>query len=141
MIAYDAEEIGARIKERRRKLGITQPELARGAMLGHKQAVYRIERGTREPTPEQLKRIAAALFTTPAYLKTGEEPMPEEVSLADAEKADKLILRSRKRERTVLGVYDETAEAIRCLSKRSGIPIADLMEQIIQFTLEHIEVI
>lgn len=56
--------IGQRIKTAREQAGMTQVELA--AKLGIPyQSISQWERGTRNPKPESLKRIAAALGTQP----------------------------------------------------------------------------
>lgn len=62
------EEIGQRIKKRRRELKISQVELCE--MLGYKDhsTVSKIEKGERGLPQKKILKIAVALQTTPAYL-------------------------------------------------------------------------
>lgn len=62
------EEIGQRIKKRRRELKISQIELCE--MLGYKDhsTVSKIEKGERGLPQKKILKIAVALQTTPAYL-------------------------------------------------------------------------
>ena len=64
--------IGKRIKEAREKAGLTQAEL--GEKIGVTGvAVMRYEKGQRQPRPEQLQRIAAALNVSAGFLLDGRE--------------------------------------------------------------------
>lgn len=54
------EEIGALIKERRRTLKITQPDLAEMAGIS-KNTLYKIETGQANPTIRMLNKIADIL--------------------------------------------------------------------------------
>ena len=54
------QRVGARIRERREALGLTQGELARKAKLG-RVTVNRIERGSQDSTLTTLHPIARAL--------------------------------------------------------------------------------
>lgn len=56
----DSEQIGRRIKEARRKLGLTQEELGERARL-HYSYIGQVERGSKIPSLRTLKKIAAAL--------------------------------------------------------------------------------
>lgn len=65
------QEIGQRILERRKKLGLTQEALAeRGDMTT--QFVSYAELGKRAMRPENLKKVAVALGVSTDYLLTGE---------------------------------------------------------------------
>ena len=71
--------IGARIKEARKRIKMTQPELAEKIGV-HETTVRRWERDRDNgPSAEILKRIAEALNTTADYLLKGEpfEPEPQ----------------------------------------------------------------
>lgn len=62
-----------RIKERRIELGLSQEELARKLGYKHRTSVNKIEMGKQQLTTKQVKAIADALQTTPAYLVGWEE--------------------------------------------------------------------
>lgn len=90
--------IGARIKYRRKELGMSADKLAE--ILGKdRSTVYRYEKGDIENLPlDILEPIAKALGTTPAYLMGWEEDKkeiaPDDIILTEGEKA--LILSFRK---------------------------------------------
>lgn len=64
-------EVGQRIMERRRKLGLTQEELAERCGLTTQFVSY-AESGKRASRPENLMRIASALGVSTDYLLTGD---------------------------------------------------------------------
>lgn len=65
------QEIGQRITERRKKLGLTQEALAeKGEMTT--QFVSYAEAGKRAMRPENLKKLAEALGVSADYLLTGD---------------------------------------------------------------------
>lgn len=65
------QEIGQRISERRKKLGLTQEALAeKGDMTT--QFVSYAEAGKRAMRPENLKKLSEALGVSSDYLLTGE---------------------------------------------------------------------
>lgn len=65
-------EFGARVRERRRKLGRSQTELA-GTRLSASYLSL-LESGKRRPTPDVVTALAAALDCTPDYLLHGHDP-------------------------------------------------------------------
>jgi len=54
------DEIGKRIRERRKSLRITQPDLAQLAKVGIN-TLYKIERGEANPTLDVVQKIADVL--------------------------------------------------------------------------------
>ena len=62
--------IGKRIKNRRRKLGLTQAQVEESADLSYKY-LSNIERGVSIPSTEVIMRIALALETTPDEFLVG----------------------------------------------------------------------
>lgn len=62
----DLEELGSRIRRQRRRLGISQANLA-GDELSHSY-VSLLEAGKRTPSPEVLRRLAERLECEPEYL-------------------------------------------------------------------------
>lgn len=66
----DYSEIGRRIAQRRKKLGIKQSEAEERAGIGYKY-LSNIERGISIPSTEVIMRLAAALDTTPDEFLVG----------------------------------------------------------------------
>lgn len=64
-------EIGARIMERRKKMGLTQESLAEKAEVTTQFVSY-AEAGKRAMRPENLMKMSAALGVSADYLLTGE---------------------------------------------------------------------
>ena len=60
--------IGNRIKNRRKKLGLSQEELANKMGLKSKSTICKIERGEDNLTTDTINKYADALNTTPFYL-------------------------------------------------------------------------
>jgi len=74
----DYQEIGRRIAQRRRALGLKQAEVEERAELGYKY-LSNIERGISVPSTEVIMRLAAALDTTPdSFLVGAVQPDPQE---------------------------------------------------------------
>ena len=63
-----SDEIGNRIRERRKELGITQEELAKKLGYAHRASVNKIELGSRSLIQQRIADIAEALHTTPEYI-------------------------------------------------------------------------
>lgn len=61
-------EIGDRIRERRKALGLTQTELAQRLGLTSKAAISTVENNKEDMTTERIRKYAEALDTTPQYL-------------------------------------------------------------------------
>lgn len=81
------EEVGQRIMERRKKLGLTQEELAERSDLTTQFVSY-AESGKRASRPENLMKIAAVLGVSTDYLLTGDIIDKDKLLLSD--KLDKL---------------------------------------------------
>ena len=64
-------EIGDRIKARRTELGLSQEELALKVGYTSRSTVNKIEKGTRRPQVEDLKKIADVLDVDMDYLYNG----------------------------------------------------------------------
>ncbi len=75
-------EIGKRIIARRRKLGMTQEDLAEKADVTS-QCVSYAEAGKRAMRPENLLKISAALGVSADYLLTGEIIDKDQLILSD----------------------------------------------------------
>ena len=76
------QEIGRRIMERRKKLGLTQEALAEKAEVTAQFVSY-AEAGTRAMRPENLMKMASALEVSADYLLTGEIIDKDLLILAD----------------------------------------------------------
>ena len=95
------KEIGQRILERRKKLGMTQEALAeKGDVTA--QFVSYAEAGKRAKRPENLLKIATALEVSADYLLTGEIIDKDLLILAD-----KLRTLTPSQVRIVEGIIDE----------------------------------
>ncbi len=76
------QEIGRRIMERRKKLGLTQEALAEKAEVTAQFVSY-AEAGKRAMRPENLMKMASALEVSADYLLTGEIIDKDLLILAD----------------------------------------------------------
>ena len=101
------QDIGRRIMERRRKLGLTQEELAeKGDVTA--QFVSYAEAGKRAMRPENLLKIAAALGVSADYLLTGDIIDKDLLLLAD-----KLRRLTPAQVRIVESIIDECCKLYR----------------------------
>lgn len=80
-------EVGQRIMERRKRMGMTQEELAERSGLTTQFVSY-AESGKRASRPENLMKIAAVLGVSTDYLLTGDIIDKDKLLLSD--KLDKL---------------------------------------------------
>lgn len=94
-------EVGQRIMERRKKMGMTQEELAERSGLTTQFVSY-AESGKRASRPENLMKIAAVLGVSTDYLLTGDIIDKDKLLLSD--KLDKL---SAEEVRIVESIIDE----------------------------------
>lgn len=95
------KEMGSRIMERRKKLGLTQEALAETSELTTQFVSY-AESGKRGMRPENLMKVAAALGVSTDYLLTGD--IIDKDKLLLSEKLGKL---TPKQVRIVENVIDE----------------------------------
>lgn len=94
-------EVGQRIAERRKSLGLTQEQLAElGDMTT--QFVSYAEAGKRGMRPENLRKISAALGVSADYLLTGER-----VDIDYQRITDKLRRLSSQQTRIIESIIDE----------------------------------
>lgn len=98
------KEMGSRIMERRKKLGLTQEALAEMSELTTQFVSY-AESGKRGMRPENLMKVAAALGVSTDYLLTGD--IIDKDKLLLSEKLDKL---TPQQVRIVENVIDECIE-------------------------------
>ena len=98
------KEMGSRIMERRKKLGLTQEALAEMSELTTQFVSY-AESGKRGMRPENLMKVAAALGVSTDYLLTGD--IIDKDKLLLSEKLEKL---TPKQVRIVENVIDECIE-------------------------------
>lgn len=95
------KEMGQRVMERRKKLGLTQEALAESSDLTTQFVSY-AEAGKRGMRPENLMKIASALGVSTDYLLTGD--IIDKDKLLLSEKLDKL---TPHQIRLVEGIIDE----------------------------------
>lgn len=98
------KEMGQRILDRRKKLGLTQEALGERSGLTTQFVSY-AESGKRAMRPENLMRMASALGVSTDYLLTGD--IIDKDKLLLSEKLDKL---TPKQVRIVEAVIDECIE-------------------------------
>lgn len=94
-------EVGQRIMDRRKKLGLTQEELAERCDLTTQYVSY-AESGKRASRPENLMRIASVLGVSTDYLLTGDIIDKDKLLLSG--KLDKL---SSEEVRIIENIIDE----------------------------------
>ena len=95
------KEVGTRIRDRRKKLGLSQEELSMASEVTV-QAISYFENGARAMRPENLMRVAAALGVSTDYLLTGDVIDKDKLILSD--KLDKL---NSEQVRIVENIIDE----------------------------------
>ena len=85
----DYSEIGKRIAQRRKKLGMKQAQVEEKADIAYKY-LSNIERGNSIPSIEVIMRLAAALKTTPDEFLVGSSRFPGEEWRSVAEELRRL---------------------------------------------------
>ena len=95
------KDVGKRIMERRKKLGLTQEALAEQSDLTTQFVSY-AESGKRGSRPENLMKIASALGTSVDYLLTGDIIDKDKLLISD--KLDKL---NPEEVRLIEGIIDQ----------------------------------
>lgn len=65
--------VGERIKLLRKRLGLSQEELAKLVGYQSRSSINKIELGLRDVTPSKIKKLADVLQTTPSYLMGWQE--------------------------------------------------------------------
>ncbi len=94
-------EVGQRIMERRKKLGLTQEELAERCDLTTQFVSY-AESGKRASRPENLMKIAAELGVSTDYLLTGQVVSKDMLLLSE-----KMSMLSPAQIRIIENIIDE----------------------------------
>ena len=140
MRTRESRAIGSRIRAKRLALGLTQQELAEAALFQWKSSICRMESGEFEPSEERLIRIAAALHTTPEYLRDGTPDPPRAPTQVDVKPDGRFIIHARTDKRAMLPVYPETAEVIRDLAKTTGQTSAEMVRMMTNFCLERLTI-
>lgn len=69
----DTSTVGARIREQRKKAGLTQDQLAEMLVLEDKASISNYERNKRIPPTEQVMQLAEIFGTTIDYILLGRE--------------------------------------------------------------------
>ena len=77
--------LGQRVADLRKRLGMTQEELAHRIGYKSKSAINKIELGGRDLPQKKIADIARALGVSPAYLMGWDEDKPEETGSLAAE--------------------------------------------------------
>lgn len=96
----DAAAIGARIRDRRLALGLSQRDLStRGTSYAY---ISRIETGTRRPSVRALRQLAPKLGVSVYWLETGNEDPAVELAAFVLEHGEALPERARVLARRVI---------------------------------------
>lgn len=101
MLIFDFRDIGNKLYASRKRLGMTQAEVAEAAGLADR-TYADIERGTVNMRIETFLRICSVLHVTPDGILTDqpeEHPMVEQI-------VEKLILCSAEQQKTALALLD-----------------------------------
>jgi len=128
------EDIGARIKERRSHLGITQEDL-RGAAGISKSFLSEIETGQRAASGLNYLRLAEALDVDVGWLLTGEEALSESSDSERANAIPEIVERVAMREGWAHPFTMEVAAALNgVIARRSrwGSPRTFTEEQVVR---------
>ena len=75
IISHNYNTTGARIRQLREALGLSQDDLATLLNYKSRSSINKIELGERNLTQSKIKAIADALHTTPAYIMGWEDPL------------------------------------------------------------------
>lgn len=100
-LELDLKEVGKRIRERRKKFGMTQEVFAEKSDMST-QFISNVESGKRAMRPENLMKVALTLGVSADYLLTGDIIDKDELLLS--EKLEKL---SASEVRIVENIIDE----------------------------------
>ncbi len=119
--------IGERIKDIRKKKGMTQAQLAAASDVATI-SIHQYEAGKRQPRFSQVEKIAAALGVSAAYLLGWENQVGEtDVNLAVLEIAEEIGVRAENVEAVMEGIPtpdtlgDETIDRIRTRLQIAGL--------------------
>lgn len=133
----DKNSIGGRIRHLRTEQGLSQEELAARVGCTGRAQISRIETGTRNADPDAIKRMAKVLGVTPSFLISGkDEPGPVK---PDGVRST-FHIHGRPKGRCTVQVYPGTSDTVHFLARKHGITAPELMEQIVDFALEHMEI-
>ena len=91
------QEIGLRVRKRRKQLNMTQDELARKLGYQSKSSIAKIEAGERDLPQSKIKAIADALSTSPGYIMGWTEEEPQ-IDIDTLTKAVNMAIESTRRE-------------------------------------------
>lgn len=87
-------QMGMRIKNRRKELGMTMDELAKKTGYSGKGALSHIEAGRKNISTERLKAIATALDVNPTYLM-GYDDEPDEFNIITDKSSTQIEIEDR----------------------------------------------
>ena len=131
------DTMGGRIRRLRTEQGLSQEELAARVGGTGRAQISRIETGTRNADPDVLKRLAKVLGVTPSFLISGKDE-PDQVKPDGVRSTFRI--HGRPKGRCTIQVYPGTSDTVHLLARKHGITTPELMEQIVDFALEHMEV-
>lgn len=115
-------DIGDRIRERRKALGLTQLELAKRLGLTSKAAISTVENNKEDMTTERIRKYAEALDTTPQYLM-GWIKDPERPRFGNIDLLPMVESMTESMVQNVSFYEDETAEIAQEIFENEGLHI------------------
>lgn len=131
------DTMGGRIRHLRTEQGLSQEELATRVGGTGRAQISRIETGARNADPDVIKRMAKVLGVTPSFLISGkDEPDPVK---SDGVRST-FHIHGRPKGRCTVQVYPGTSDTVHILARRHGITVPELVEQIVDFALERMEI-
>ena len=133
----DHNTFGGRVRRLRTEQGLSQEELAARVGGAGRAQISRIESGARKASPDVIKRLAAVLGVTDTYLISGTDtPAP----VRENGRAGTFRINGRPKGRCTIQVYPGTSDTVHILARKHGLTVPELMEQIVDFCLQRLEV-
>lgn len=128
--------LGARVRQLRTEKNLSQEELSKQVGTSRVQ-ICRIENGLRNADQMTIREMARVFGVTESYLVCGkDDPAP----LSETPCTDTFRIRGRPKGRTAVQLYPETSDILHFLGRKHGITTPELMEQIVAFALDHMDV-
>ncbi len=129
--------LGARVRQLRAEKGYSQEELCKLLGCVSRGQIGRIENGTRNADRNVIREMARVFGVTESYLVCGED---NPTSLSDTPCADIFRIKGRPKGRTAIQLYPDTSDTLHFLARKHGITTPELLEQIVEFALSHMDV-
>lgn len=129
--------LGARVRQLRTEKGLSQEDLSKRLGCVSRGQICRIENGIRNADRLVIREMARVFGVTESYLIYGED---DPTLLSETPCADIFRIRGRPKGRTAVQLYPETSDTLHFLARKHGITTPELLEQIVEFALSHMDV-